>query len=54
MAQRKEIKEGQTVLILTEDGWRSGKVQVVYRDRHGPIGVMVDGKRYGVSQFKKG
>jgi hypothetical protein len=53
VAQRKEIKEGQQVLILTDNGWRLGTVQVVHRDRHGPIGVVVDGKRYGVSQFKR-
>lgn len=52
MAQRKEIREGQNILILTGDGWKTGKVQTVYRDKHGPIAVMVDGVRYGVSAFK--
>ena len=53
MAARVDIKEGSTVLVLTKDGWKQGKATVVYRDRHGPIGVVVDGKRYGVSQFAK-
>lgn len=49
----RDIKDGDTVLILTEDGWKRGKAQVVYRDKHGPIAVMVDGKRYGVGKFSK-
>jgi hypothetical protein len=53
MSARPDIKQGSVVLVLTSDGWRSGKVQVVYRDKHGPIAVVVDGKRYNVSQFKK-
>jgi hypothetical protein len=52
MAAR-EIKEGDTVLIMTSDGWKTGVAQVVYRDKHGPIGVVVDGKRYSVGDFKK-
>lgn len=53
MAARPDIKEGSTVLVLTEDGWKRGVATVVYRDRHGPIAVVVDGKRYGVSKFAK-
>lgn len=53
MAARPDIKEGSVVLVLTDDGWKSGRAQVVYRDKHGPIAVMVNGKRYSVSEFKK-
>lgn len=49
----KEITEGDTVLVLTNDGWERGVAQVVYRDKHGPIGVVVNGKRYSVGSFKK-
>lgn len=49
----REIHEGDTVLILTEDGWKSGKAQAVLRDKHGPIAVVVGGKRYGVGKFSK-
>ena len=49
----REIREGDTVLILADDGWKRGRVQVVYRDKHGPIAVVVNGKRYGVGKFSK-
>lgn len=48
-----EIKEGDSVLIMTSDGWKIGVAQVVYRDKHGPIGVVVGGKRYNVGDFKR-
>jgi hypothetical protein len=53
MAARVNIEDGSTVLVLTKDGWKRGTATVVYRDRHGPIAVLVNGKRYGVSQFAK-
>jgi hypothetical protein len=49
----REIKEGDTILVLTDNGWTRAVVQVVYRDRYGPTAVMCGGKRYEVAQFKK-
>ena len=49
----REIQEGDVVLIMTEDGWKRGTAQAVLRDKHGPIAVVVDGKRYGVGKFSK-
>lgn len=53
MGQAREIKEGDSILVATESGWTTAKVDVVYRDRHGVYAVVCGGKRYDVSSFKR-
>ena len=49
----REIRNGDTVLVLKGGQWVRGVAQAVYRDRYGVTGVVVDGVKYEVAKFKK-
>lgn len=53
MGAARRIRKGDTILVATESGWTTAKVDVVYEDKHGVYAVVCGGKRYDVASFKK-